>query len=479
MDYQVKKSLRLDGYIRVSDTRGREDTLVSPELQRQKLEEYAEANGHTLTLFDPELDVSGGKMKRAVLDQIIERIRTGESDGILVAKLTRFARTLVGGLMVIQEIQEANGTFLSAADDIDFSKTQGKFFLGTLLNMAEWELNRIRDEWSDAQKHAVANGVFTASSGQKGDNGYAPPGYDKGADRKLYPNADAATIKLAFQMRGSGTSFAEIRDLLNKKLPKPNGNEWTSTTAARIFDTRIYRGELIRGEFVNDKACEPIVTEAEWQAANSIPKRSVSRSKQINLLRGLIRCAECGHTMTPTYSGSGKTQTPIYRCRGDHANGRCRNPARIKREEAEAYVESAFLEQLADVELVGNTTSADLEAATAELAELEQELAEFAADTGVRKALGADRYRVAIETRSETIEGVRSRLTALSGQASVDRPTAANYADLDLQDRHAILSGSVDVVLCRGGVRDGSAFDRTRIFWRGELEPDLAFPASW
>lgn len=142
-------------------------------------------------------------------------------------------------------------------------------------------------------------------------------------------------------------------------------------------------------------------------------------------------------------------------------------------------MEAAFLEQLADVNRYGSETTAELDAVTAELTELENELSEFAADATVRKALGADRYRSAIEARTEAIESVRGRLTALSGQASVGRSTAASYADLNAEDRHAILSGSVDVVLCRGGVRDGDAWERMQILWRGEGESDLTFPASW
>ncbi|HEY8303745.1 MAG TPA: recombinase family protein, partial [Solirubrobacteraceae bacterium] len=82
------QDLRLDAYIRVSKVAGRSgSSFISPDVQRQQIERWAQAHGHTLTWHAPELDVSGGSMRRPVFDQIMQRIRTGQSDGVIVAKL--------------------------------------------------------------------------------------------------------------------------------------------------------------------------------------------------------------------------------------------------------------------------------------------------------------------------------------------------------------------------------------------------------
>ena len=74
--------MRLDEYRRVSQVAGREgDGFQSPELQAKAIEAYAGIHGHAITPNPPELDVSGSKLKRPILDKIIVRIRNGESTG--------------------------------------------------------------------------------------------------------------------------------------------------------------------------------------------------------------------------------------------------------------------------------------------------------------------------------------------------------------------------------------------------------------
>ena len=85
--------MRLDEYRRVSQVNGREgEGFQSPELQSKSIAAYASVHGHTVTPNPVELDVSGGKLKRPILDKIIARIRNGESDGIIVNDLDRYSR---------------------------------------------------------------------------------------------------------------------------------------------------------------------------------------------------------------------------------------------------------------------------------------------------------------------------------------------------------------------------------------------------
>ena len=62
--------LKLDAYVRVSKVAGRSgSSFISPEVQSQQIERWAQAHGHTLSWHEPELDVSGGSMSRPVFDR--------------------------------------------------------------------------------------------------------------------------------------------------------------------------------------------------------------------------------------------------------------------------------------------------------------------------------------------------------------------------------------------------------------------------
>ena len=73
-----------------------------------------------------------------MLLEAIERVETGASDGIVVAKLDRFGRSLLDSLAAIERIRTAGGTFVSVQDGFDVSTDTGKLVLRFMLSMAEW-----------------------------------------------------------------------------------------------------------------------------------------------------------------------------------------------------------------------------------------------------------------------------------------------------------------------------------------------------
>src|SRR4051812_28274646 len=107
----------VDGYVRVSQVRGRVGpSFISPRVQRDQIQGWIRANGAGLGRLYEELDESGGRDDRPMLLEAIHRIETSQSDGLVVAKLDRFGRSLVSSLRAIERIQRAGGIFVSVAD---------------------------------------------------------------------------------------------------------------------------------------------------------------------------------------------------------------------------------------------------------------------------------------------------------------------------------------------------------------------------
>jgi len=170
-------------------------------------------------------------------------------------------------------------------------------------------------------------------------------------------------------MRIAREPSRRIVHFLNEKLPLPDGRLWIDTTVERMFAKRIYRGELSRRGVTNTEACEPLVTEAEWQAAQITNKKTAPQTRHENLLTGIIRCAACRYAMTPALAGvkkSGKRHyIPVYRCRRDHAAGRCAEPSSITRNSIEPYVEDAFRSEMAGTIIAASQTDTKIEQARA------------------------------------------------------------------------------------------------------------------
>jgi DNA invertase Pin-like site-specific DNA recombinase len=112
-----------------------------------------------LVLHDPEENVSGGTMDRPVFNRIMRRIRGRESGGIVVYKLDRFARTLVGGLTTLNELTDHRALFASATEPLfDFTTADGRIFLQMNLMMAEYFRERTKESWGASLTHAVGRG---------------------------------------------------------------------------------------------------------------------------------------------------------------------------------------------------------------------------------------------------------------------------------------------------------------------------------
>ena len=228
----------VDGYIRVSRVGDRSgESYISPDVQRKALEAWAAERGVQLVVHEPEENVSGATMDRPVFNRIMRRIRARDSGGIVVYKLDRFARTLVGGLTTLGELTDQRALFASATEPLfDFTTADGRIFLQINLMMAEYFRERTKESWETSLTHAVGRGVHIAPD--------VPYGYVKGDDKRLVPDARAPFVLRAFERRAGGWAFQRIADWLNDDAPpRSDRRAWTSMSVERMIRRRVYRGD--------------------------------------------------------------------------------------------------------------------------------------------------------------------------------------------------------------------------------------------
>src|SRR4051812_43944250 len=138
----------VDGYVRVSRVAGRSgDSFMSPKLQREQIGMWARLRRARVGWIFEELDESGGRPDRPQLEQAIARVASGDTDGIVVAHLDRFGRSLLDALLLIERIRSVNGVFVSVEEGLDLSTDVGKHASHILFSLAEWQLDRHRRTW--------------------------------------------------------------------------------------------------------------------------------------------------------------------------------------------------------------------------------------------------------------------------------------------------------------------------------------------
>jgi DNA invertase Pin-like site-specific DNA recombinase len=477
-----KQPQTADGYIRVSRRAGREgESFISPEVQRQKIAGWAELHDVEIVRWFEEIDQSGAKLERPLFQEALARCERGETGGIVVARLDRFARSAVDALESIKRLNAAGARLVSVEDNFDGSTPMGRFAIGILSLIAELELERIRENWQTAKREAVGRGVHIS--------GHVPTGYKRDESGRLKRDEPAASIIAeAFRKRALGVSWTGLATFLekNKVYPASGNKHWSKSAVAKLIGNPVYLGQARSGDVVKEHAHEPIVTRAEFDAAQGsrtlLRPRDGSLAAQA-LLGGLIRCAGCGHTLkiaghvTPSTQG----RYPFYYCVGRYATGLCPDRATIRAETVDRYVEQQVLAALnAEGGLVAEARAASdqLDHATRAVTDAEHELDLFVLDPKLLTLLGERKFREGVEVRQRALDDARAKLAEARSQAAViaDLPSGdliKAWPTLSIPDRRRLLHGLLaQVILTRSPGRGNKATpvgERTQIILRGNV----------
>jgi site-specific DNA recombinase len=471
-----------DGYVRVSRRAGREgESFIAPEVQRQKIAGWAELHDVEIVEWWEEIDQSGAKLQRPMFQQALARCEAGETGGIVVARLDRFARSAIDALESIKRLNAAGARLVSVEDNFDGSTPMGRFAIGILSLIAELELERIRENWQAAKREAVGRGIHIS--------GHTPTGYTRDGSGRLVRDEPAASIIAeAFRQRALGMSWTALATFLEENGVHPaSGNEhWAKSAIAKLLENPVYLGQARSGQLVNESAHEPIVTRAEFDAANAsrtlLTRRDGSLASKA-VLGGLIRCAGCGHTLK--IAGHKKPSTgeqyPFYYCVGRYASGLCPDRATVRAETVDRYVEEQVMAALqAEGGLVAEARAANdqLDHTIRAVTEAEHELDLFVLDPKLLSLIGERKFREGVEVRQHALDQTRRRLAEARSQAAVigglpSGDLVTTWPTLSIPERRRLLHGLLDrVVLTRSPARGKNATpveERTQLILRGNV----------
>lgn len=481
----------MDGYIRVSRVSGRAgESFISPEVQRQRIAAWADANGVEIAKWWEELDASGAKRERPLFQEALGRCERDETGGIVVAKLDRFARSAIDALESIKRLNDAGARLVSVEDGFDGSQPMGRFAIGILTLIAELELERIKDNWGTAVRKAVDRGVHISA---RVPTGYRREKTEQGKSGRLVREEPAASVVAeVFRRRATGASYTELAAFLDEQGVRPSSGSahWSLTGVMSLLRNPVYLGQARSGAIVNDEAHEPIVTRAEFDAVRASRTRLNTRDGSLAsraLLGGLARCAGCGHTLKISGSTDKKTgvRYPIYYCKGRYAKGLCPAQATIRASYLDDYVEQQVLQALrAEDGFLAQAVQADaeLEQARRGLEAAEHELSLYL-QTDLIGVVGEEAFLGGVRARQAVVDEARERVATLHSQSLIsDQLTSGDllqaWPELTTQEKRTLLHGLLDRVVLRRAPGRGPGrvpvAERSQIVLRGNvlLEPD-------
>src|SRR5579884_2410382 len=164
----------------------------SLEAQAIGLEAFvASQPGHTITHRFVD-QASGATLDRPGLQAALTAAKSGDFDVLLVYRIDRLTRSIVGLMSIVEELEAAGVALRSATEPIDTQGPVGRMLLQLLGIFAEFERSLLIDRITKGFERKAARGEWLGGPG--------PYGYDLDpATKTLIPNTDeAAVVRVIF-----------------------------------------------------------------------------------------------------------------------------------------------------------------------------------------------------------------------------------------------------------------------------------------
>ena len=271
-------------YIRVSTDAQREEGY-SIDAQKEMLTAYCVSKGIKKYEYYIDGGFSGSNIDRPELKRLIEDVKNGKINCVLVYKLDRLSRSQKDTLYLIEDVfNPHNVDFISLNESMDTSTPLGRLMLGILSAFAQLERENIKERTSMGMKERVKEGYWMGG-------GRVPFGYDYDQSLGiLVPNRDAETVRRIYELYLDGYSLNAISRMLGLRYEKLARQILMRKSNAGYI---VYNGEEYKGKH------EAIISlETYEKAMQKMQERSGKfKGSAQNLLTGLVRCGVCGAKM--------------------------------------------------------------------------------------------------------------------------------------------------------------------------------------
>ena len=145
------------GYVRASTQE--EVKQGSNERQKEILVNFFKAKGWDYRIYEDK-GKTGANMEREGFKKMMLGIEKEKPYAVVVAKIDRYARSLIDLLNSIQELEQRGIGFISVQDSgIDTTSPNGRLLLQILGAFAEFERNMINSRTSAGREKAMALGI--------------------------------------------------------------------------------------------------------------------------------------------------------------------------------------------------------------------------------------------------------------------------------------------------------------------------------
>ena len=306
---------------------------------------------------------SGSNFERPAFQAMLEDIRRGIVDCVVVKDLSRFGREYIDSGKYIERLFPALGVRFIAIND-NYDSLKGK-------NQADEIIIPFKNLINDAYCRDISIKIRSNLEIKRKKGECVTPfvafGYRKTKTDKhkleIDPSA-GSVVQDIFKMKLRGMSQDAIANRLNElgilspfeyKISSGSHYEtgfrqkeqalWSSVTVRRILENEVYIGNLVQGKRTTpnhkvkqtyvkpeddwiriEKNHEPLVSDRDFEIVQRLlgmDTRTSPDQKQVYLLSGIAVCADCGAPMTRKVSTVAGKKYAYYLCSANKETKRC------------------------------------------------------------------------------------------------------------------------------------------------------------
>lgn len=274
------------------------------------------------------------------MNELRELVRAGDIDVVVVYCLDRLSRDPTHGVIITQEMEKHNITLEAVTEDIDNSE------LGKLINYirgyaSKLEAEKIKERTGRGRKAKAKQGHIPGGGFARTYGYDYVKKHDGNTGRRVINETESSWVRKMYQwLVNEGVSTNGITNRLNSMgVPSKRGGYWSKQVVSAILSNKSYTGKtyaftMTRGKAKYSKPKEDwieipgvtpaIIDDAIFKAAQKQlqlnRQRTVTTAKHEYLLRGHIRCRQCGRAYTGGIHSKvvkGKRYAKLrYRCMG-------------------------------------------------------------------------------------------------------------------------------------------------------------------
>jgi len=333
-------------YCRLSkddDIRGGESSSIST--QKEMLEKYVKGNGWTVYSCYTDDGYSGTNFNRPDFQRMIDDVEDGKVNLIVTKDLSRLGRNyLMTGQYTDIYFPDRGVRFIALNDGIDTLNSDN--------DIAPFK-NILNEMYAKDCSNKVRTALRAMKQQGKYVSGHTPFGYQKDPKDKhrlIVEETGSEVVKRIFQMARSGLGSKKICTILNgEDVPTPRNHRkiflgqepkptkgWLPEVVISILRNRTYLGDTVQGTMeyarfsrtppkrkpkeewiITPNVHEPLVDVETWEFVQKLIDSRIhpTRSKEVHMFAGLLKCEDCGNTLG--YSKKGKSTVPNFTC-GDY-----------------------------------------------------------------------------------------------------------------------------------------------------------------